>query len=129
MKWFYNLKIRVKIILYFVMLVIFIGVVGIIGITNMRNINSRSEDMYKNNLLAIQDAQNIQKDLFVIRSDYLSMLYEKDNSKVQQRINDIQKLIEECNQIQKDYEPTIQSSEERNLFNSLKNNLPCIKTH
>ena len=54
MKWFGNLKIRVKLIVCFIILTIFTGVVGLLGINNMNTINKRGDDMYYNNFVPLQ---------------------------------------------------------------------------
>jgi Methyl-accepting chemotaxis protein len=123
MKWFSNLKIKVKLMVCFSIITLFTVMVGFIGIGNMKTINKSSEDMYKNSFLPAQNLQKIQKSLLIIRSDYLLMVYEKDTSKLQQRLSEINKLAQENNEILKDYETTIQSIDERNLFNILKSSI------
>lgn len=128
MKWFNNLKIKVKLITYFIIIAIFIAVVGVIGIRSMRSINLTSEDMYKNNLLSSQNIQKIQRDLLIIRSDYLLMLYEKDSSKINERLSEIDKALDESDDVLKDYKSSIQSGNELTLYNDLNNKFDSYKT-
>ncbi|MCX7710179.1 MAG: methyl-accepting chemotaxis protein [Clostridia bacterium] len=123
MQWFNDLRIRVKLILSFLILAVFTAVVGIIGISNMYTIDQRTEDMYYNNYLPVQDLTSLQRNLLFIRSNFLLMVYEKDTSKLQQRIEEINKWTAEDNDFLKRYEPTIQSEEERALFNTINENL------
>ncbi|WP_069998512.1 methyl-accepting chemotaxis protein [Cellulosilyticum sp. I15G10I2] len=123
MKWFNDLKIRVKIILCFIILALFTGVIGIIGISNMGTINQRGDDMYVNNFLPAQNLAGIQRDLILVRSTYLLMLYEKDMTKFQQRVDDIAALAEKTNNTLTAYEKMIESDEERSLYNNLKTSL------
>lgn len=123
MKWFKNLKIKVKLISCFLILAIFTAVVGIIGILNMSTINQRTEDMYNNNFQPAQQLAAIQKNLLLIRSNILLMVYEKDTSKLQQRTAEINKWAEEDTNLLKEYELTIRTDEERELYNTLNENL------
>ncbi|MCX7708978.1 MAG: methyl-accepting chemotaxis protein [Clostridia bacterium] len=123
MKWYSNLKIKVKLISCFVLLAIFTGIVGLIGITNMGKINNRSNDLYVNNFMPSTDLAKIQKALLIIRSDYLMMLYEKDASKFQARLDEINSFTATNNKILENYEKTIQSDTEHQMFDELKANL------
>ena len=58
MNWFYNLKIRTKLIAAFIVVALIAGVIGYLGITNMRTINDLLKNMYNDRLLAIQDVAN-----------------------------------------------------------------------
>ncbi len=113
MKWFNNLKIKVKLISCFIVLAIFTGIVGFIGITNMGNINARADDMYLNNFLPSQNLTQIQKSLLIIRSDYLLMLYEKNGSKLEERLKEIDSLAETNDRIIADYEKNIKDENEK----------------
>ena len=123
MKWFSNLKIKVKLISCFVVLAIFTGVVGYIGITNMDNINKRGDEMYELNFIPAQQLSQVQKGLLMIRSNYLLMVYERDTSKFQAKVDEINKLAEETNRVIQAYEPTIVTKEDEELFAKFKASL------
>lgn len=118
MNWFSNLKIKTKLISCFIVFAIFTGVVGAVGISNMNKINNRAEDMYVNNFIPSQDVATIQRNLLLIRSTYLIMLYEKDASKLQQRINDINKCADENIKVLEAYKS--HGEEEGTLLGKLK---------
>lgn len=123
MKWFSNLKIKTKIVFCFIVLAVFTSLVGFIGISNMGTINDRGDKMYTDNLLPSMDLAKIQKSLLIIRSNYLLMVYEKDASKFQTRLDEINSFAETNNNILATYEKTIQSAEEKKLFDTLKEDL------
>lgn len=128
MKWFRNLKIRTKLILCFIILSIFTGVIGFIGINNMATINTRAEAMYEKNFIPAQRLASIQKSLFSVRSTYLLMLYEKDMTQFQKRVDDINLLVENNNKMLAEYEKMIASSEERAIFENIKKYLETYRT-
>ena len=60
MKWFYNLKIRTKLMAAFMLVALITGVIGVFGISNTRTINNLLQSLYQDQLLAIQDVMNAQ---------------------------------------------------------------------
>ncbi|HEY9062268.1 MAG TPA: methyl-accepting chemotaxis protein [Pseudobacteroides sp.] len=119
MKWFHDLKIKVKLILCFIVLAVFTGIVGFIGITNMGAINKRGDEIYTNNFISAQNLSNIHKSLLNIRSNYFLMIYERDVSKLQSRLDEMNKLTEQNNKYISDYENSM-AEEEKDLFNKFK---------
>lgn len=128
MNWFRNLKIKVKLILCFIVLAVFTGLVGYIGISNMGTINARGNAMYTNNFIPAQELAIMQKSLLSIRSTYLLMLYEKDMTKFQERVDEINSYVEINNSALDEYELKIASSEERAIFDSVNNYLQEYRT-
>lgn len=127
MKWFSNLKIRVKLIVCFIILAVFTGIVGLVGITNMENMNSRSETMYNANFLPAQDLAKIQTSLENVRATHLLAIYEKEPSTVQNRLDTIATLSKNNNELLKKYEITIADEEERSLYTNFMNTLASYR--
>jgi methyl-accepting chemotaxis protein len=123
MKWFSNLKIRIKLIICFIILACFTGLVGYIGIYNMSKINSRGVAMYEHNFIPAQQLSDVQRNLLYIRSDYLLLLYEKDMTKFQERLDEINQYADQNSEALTDYEKTIASDEERTIFNKVVESL------
>ncbi len=126
MMWFKNLKIRMKLIICFIVLAIITGAVGYIGVSNMSQINDRADSMYYHNFIPSQGLTEIEKSLLLIRSNYFLMLYERDMSKLQQRVDEINQLTERNNGLLADYEKLIASEEERNYYNEV---ISCLKDY
>jgi methyl-accepting chemotaxis protein len=123
MKWFSNLKIRIKLVSCFIIVAIFTGVVGFIGISNMNAQNKSANDVFINNFLPSQELAKVQKNLLVIRANYLLMLYEKSADKLGQRVNEIDALTLDIDKSLSNYEKFITTKEDRELFNGLKEDL------
>jgi methyl-accepting chemotaxis protein len=128
MKWLNNFKIRVKLMICFIIIAFFTGIVGLIGIINMNNINKSAEQMYKGNFIPSQQLAEMQKGILIVRSNYLLMLYERDSSKFQQRINEINELADNSNKIIESYGAILEAEgerapEEKNIYTTLKDNL------
>ena len=127
MTWFRNLKIKVKLIICFIVLAIFTGAVGFIGISNMSIINNRGSAMYYDFFLPSEDLSGIRESLLLIRSNYFLMLYERDMTKFQQRIDEINQLTERNNGFLTNYESIITSQEERNCYDSVMGSLKAYR--
>lgn len=129
MKWYLNMKIRGKLILCFIILAIFTGIVGVVGINSMNNLNNASINMYNNNFLPSQDLANIQTYLQQVRSGHLLVLYEKDTSKFQSRLDEINKLVEQSNQLLESYKQTIRSDmENQQLYDNVISSMTSYRT-
>ena len=129
MKWYLNMKIRGKLILCFIVLAVFTGIVGIVGINSMNNLNNASINMYNNNFLPSQDLANIQTYLQQVRSGHLLALYEKDTSKFQSRLDEINKLVEQSNQLLESYKLTIRSDmENQQLYDNVISSMTSYRT-
>ena len=59
MKWFNNLKIKVKLISCFVIVALFIGIIGFLGVQNAGNINNNAMTMYSDYLAAISTMKDL----------------------------------------------------------------------
>lgn len=123
MSWFRNLKLRVKLISCFVVLAIITGIVGYIGIDSISVINKNSEELYDNHAVPALNLSKIQTGLQNVRANHLLALYEKDPSKLQSRLDEVQKSVNNNNKTLAEYEKNITDGEDRKLFNIVKENL------
>lgn len=87
MKWFYNMKIRLKLISCFMIIAVLTAVVGISGVVNMSNINRRSEDMYNNNFIPTQELKEIQIQLQNVRANQILAIYERNSETCAARLD------------------------------------------
>ena len=118
MKWFYNMKIRTKIITCCIILAVITAIVGIVGVNSMKELNLRNEQTYYNNIQPQLALKNIQINFQEARANHILAVYEKNPQKVQTYVDEINKVFEENNVLFAEYEKAISSQEERNLYNS-----------
>ncbi len=120
MRWFYNMKIRSKLISCFIILAVLTGIVGVVGVSNMNTINQRSESMYNNNFIPTQHLKDIQIALQDVRANQVLAIYERDPEKFIERKDNIDKVILNNNELLAEYEKTIgQDNENRSLYNDV----------
>jgi methyl-accepting chemotaxis protein len=127
MKWFSNLRIKAKLIVCFIVLAFFTGIVGTVGVVNMSNMNTRSQKMYNNNFLPAQDLAKIQTALENVRANQLLAVYERDPKTFQTRLDTINKLVQQSNELLNRYEKIIIDDEERNLYNNVMSSLTAYR--
>ena len=124
MKWFNNLKIRVKLIVSFILISLLIGLVGVIGLNNMNKINNNSNSMHDYNLASVEALNTIKQNFGDIRSDLLKLVYQKNknnqNESLEKEIND---LITRNKELTDTYENTLLSEDERSTFSELQQNI------
>ncbi|MBP1157011.1 MULTISPECIES: methyl-accepting chemotaxis protein [unclassified Paenibacillus] len=97
--WFHNLKISLKFILSFSVVLLILVAIGVFGITNASKINSNLEDIYKNRLVAITELGTVATNLHRINSSIGSYLLSKDvesRNVEKSKIDESAKMIEEA---------------------------------
>ena len=77
MKWFYNMKIRTKIITCCIILAVITAIVGIVGVNSMKELNLRNEQTYYNNIQPQLALKNIQINFQEARANHILAVYEK----------------------------------------------------
>ena len=119
MKWFYNMKIRLKLISCFMVIAVLTAIVGISGVINMRNINRRSEDMYNNNFIPTQNLKEIQIQLQNVCANQILAVYERNSETCSVRLDAINEAVNSNDVLLAEYEKTIHSNENRELYNNV----------
>ncbi|MDF2947272.1 MAG: methyl-accepting chemotaxis sensory transducer [Bacillales bacterium] len=128
MSWFRNLKIRLKLISCFIVLAIVTGVVGFIGINSMSNLNENGDHLYNNYAVPALDLEGVEVMLQKIRSTHLLAVYERNPETLQSKLDAIQEYVNADNKLLEKYEKTITTTEDRNLFNKVKESLNNYRT-
>jgi methyl-accepting chemotaxis protein len=127
MSWFRNLKIKVKLVLCFVVLAIVTGIVGLIGINSMDSIKTSSDNMYDNNSVPSLNLSKLQTSLQEVRANQVLAVYERNPETVQSRIDKIQELGQSNDKFLKNYEKTITNEENRELYNNMMKSLASYR--
>lgn len=123
MKWIANAKIKVKIIVSFVIISIFILIAGGVSLWEMERINAGGKYIYENNLMPIDHLTRVQKDMLKIRSELLLLTYERDASKINERVDNINNLSKYVTKELEEYAKTNVSQEEKDIIPQFSNDL------
>ena len=129
MKFFINLGVKKKLIIVFSVVCIFMVLIGVEGILSSAKINNSAKKMYSNNLTSIKDLEEIEGNINEVRANMLSIVFERDRSKLDEQIKTIDDLSNEYEKWNKEYE-SIQndpdsdiSKEETKNYDDFKNEL------
>ncbi|MDF2539483.1 MAG: putative methyl-accepting chemotaxis transducer protein [Herbinix sp.] len=123
MKWFYNMKIRSKLILCFIILLALTAVVGVVGVNNMYTLNERSKSMYDNNFIPSLEVSRIRVSLQEVRANMLLALYERNPETLQTKLDTIDAMVENTNEILTAYVDTIFDDQNQMLYDNLVSSL------
>lgn len=81
LKFIGKLKIGPKLIIIFLVPVLFIVAVGLTGGFNLKKVSASSNKMYKSDLNRTYYLSQIQQNLTEIRADLLKLVYQRDSHK------------------------------------------------
>ncbi|MCT4621632.1 MAG: methyl-accepting chemotaxis protein [Marinisporobacter sp.] len=116
MKWFYNLKISVKLVTSFIIVSLIAGVVGFVGIINIKTIDKNDTILYANMTVPIAYSAELAKLFQRVRINTREMILEDDLEKINEKYNEITQIVEEMNGISDQFKETILSDETRQAF-------------
>lgn len=87
-----NVKIRIKLMVSFLIIAMIIGISGVVAAMQMSRINSNSKEMYTNRLTSMNYLTDIENDYWKMRSDMLILLYDRstDRNEILSEIKELQ---------------------------------------
>lgn len=114
MKTFLNLPIKVKLIISFLILALFIGIVGYIGLDNMGKISNSQTVMYQDNILPMSLLTNIQKNVLKSETETVMIIaHGSYTEEVVRAIDSLKKLTAENDSLLEQYTKTDLSADEK----------------
>lgn len=81
MEFLNNIKIRIKLMVSFLIIALIIGITGIIAVMQISRINSNSREMYTNRLVSMNYLTGVENDYWRMRSDMLTLLYDRNSDR------------------------------------------------
>lgn len=123
MKWFYNLRISIKLIISFVAVSILAGMVGLIGITNIKSTDKKYSDLFIDFGVAQGDIGQLGITFNDMRSVSRDVIFLDDLNKRNENIAKLKdsdkKIQEQLNKVEK----SMQTEEGRAAFKNLEDNI------
>ncbi|WP_188993134.1 methyl-accepting chemotaxis protein [Paenibacillus nasutitermitis] len=92
MKWFYNLKTSVKLILAFLIIACILAFVGIYGLNNLNKFNSNLKEMYNDNLVPVTYLLESKSDVNEIRKLAREFYIERDPGQKEKNNEDFKRV-------------------------------------
>lgn len=128
MKWFKNLRIAPKLILTYLIMVIFIVIVGVLGIVKMDAMHDGEVQMHDYDLESIKRLSEIEQDISNIRYNALKIAYQDNlNNQNSSLENEIQKTSSKVDSELDHYEKNLLTNGEKSTFQNIRNDLSIYR--
>lgn len=127
MKFIGNFKVRTKLITAFIAVAVVIGIIGYIGTVNLSKVNNNSNEMYSNNLQAVNLINQTNKGIAQIKADILILLKDKNADK-QQLLKEIEDITNNNDKNMSDYEKIPMNPDEKKAWTELKDEIQQYKS-
>lgn len=128
MKWFYNLKISVELVVTFIIVAMISGVVGVIGISNITKINNNDTILYENMTVPLSEVANMARLYQRARVNSRNMILDDDPSEIQESYNKINQFLSQIDEYAVSFEKTIVQDEVRQYFEQYKQAINKYRT-
>lgn len=128
MKWFYNLKIKKKLIISFIAIAMFSVIIGVIGIKNMSEMHMSIENMYNLDMKSINSLRIIKTNLKGMSEDMALILDPKGKAIIPMLTQDLDKLKEEDDKQIAIYETAIKTDTSKKNFDEFTSKLKEYRT-
>lgn len=116
MKWFYNLKIRAKLLISFAVVAAIAGVVGVVGVVNIRQIERADTLLYQENTVPISQLGEIGVLFQRYRINVRDYVLAETPEAARKAAATCRTISEKIGKLASSYEKTISTSQGRKLF-------------
>ncbi|WP_041722478.1 MCP four helix bundle domain-containing protein [Caldicellulosiruptor saccharolyticus] len=120
MKLFNNMKISVKILSSFIVVLLLLSIVGIIGINSINKINYTYTEMYENNVKAFIYISNVLEGFERQRINSRNILLSRNKDEMNRYIQEISEIDQFYKSNLQLFEKTIKENDISNEYNKLK---------
>ncbi|HEX2927039.1 MAG TPA: methyl-accepting chemotaxis protein [Ruminiclostridium sp.] len=127
MKWFYDLKIAVKLVTGFVIVALVAGVVGGVGIYSIKHIDSLDKDMYQHHTSTMDDLALLMQNYQLEQSCIRDLLLNKDQALRGKILNQFKEADKELDTELSNFEKGIRDQKESATFINLEKELADFK--
>lgn len=127
MNWFYNLRIRNKLVAVFSIIILILGVTGFVGITSLRDTQEELQSIYEDRLVPSVYFSHGQEWLMHLKANAVLAVISPDRATAQKLKEDTVKIDEEFDGMWKKYLLTRRSEEEKVLSLDFEKKFPIFK--
>ena len=120
MQWFRDLKIRVKLLVSFIMVAVIAGLVGIVGLVNITAIGNSDEQLYQKMTVPISQLTAISTNFQMIRVNLRDAMLADNSNQVAVYSNKADNCYKKISDLSAQYEKSIWTDEMRKVFTEFK---------
>ncbi|PKM48293.1 MAG: methyl-accepting chemotaxis protein, partial [Firmicutes bacterium HGW-Firmicutes-6] len=116
MKWFYDMKIRTKLISGFILVALVVGIVGYVGIKNIRELDMSSTILYEKITVPVAETGSMSTAFQRMRVNIRDMIIANDAQSIQDYTDRITERRNEIDEIAAEFEQTMITEEMQIAF-------------
>ncbi|MCL6097369.1 MAG: MCP four helix bundle domain-containing protein, partial [Bacteroidetes bacterium] len=120
MKWFYDLKIRTKLLMSFIFAALIASFIGYTGISKMSLMNGNAKQMYEERAVPLVELSNTEQELYEIRLSVANLVAAKDASERAMLNKVISDHERKADELMTKFAATNLNPEEKRLFKEYK---------
>ncbi|MCL4551500.1 MAG: methyl-accepting chemotaxis protein [Bacteroidetes bacterium] len=120
MKWFYDLKIRTKLLMSFMFAALIASFIGYTGISKMSLMNGNAKQMYEERAVPLVELSNTEQELYEIRLSVANLVAAKDASERAMLNKVISDHERKADELMTKFAATNLNPEEKRLFKEYK---------
>lgn len=116
MKWFYNMKVRTKLLAGFMLVTAIVGIVGYVGISNIKALDASSSKLYEHVTLPTSASGDMGIEFGKINSYIRDMIISDDPAIIAENADKIATSREQITQLSESFEQNILDEEMQQLY-------------
>ncbi|MCE5323291.1 methyl-accepting chemotaxis protein [bacterium] len=118
--WFYDLKIRTKLLCGFIFVAVIAGTIGLVGVSGIRKVADADKTMYERMTVPISQLSDIAVGFYEVHINLRNMMMTRTLEERKQHISNIRELTAEIKKASDEYEKTIITDKMRDNFEHFK---------
>lgn len=118
-----NLKVKMKLIVSFLIVACLIGIVGTVGTRSLKKVGENAEKIYNQNLRVVYILTDMKENLAEIKGDMLQLVYVRDSSKKVELEKDIQDQKKENTDYISEFEKITIDDSEKKVYAEFNSNV------
>ncbi len=122
MKWYYNMKIGVKLVIAFLVVACIAGIIGVIGVINIKNIDELDTKLYEQMTVPLGEMIIVAEAYQKMRGNVKDIILAADNNEITEYENRIKDRNNEFAGNMERIEKTLMTDEGRKLYNDVIEN-------
>ncbi len=119
MKWFYNLKISIKLIIGFMLVAAIAGVIGVIGIMSLKSVENADTELYKRNVIGLELIGDLSTTYQQFRVSSHDLMLDKEEVNKDKYLSPANKAFSEVKSLLKEYGDREISNENRKQYDAV----------
>lgn len=124
---FKNMKIRIKLLLGFIVMSFFMLIISTVGVIGLRSIDNNAKRMYNYNLYSINQLHLIEENLLDIHSKLVQITYDKNQEDFKTDVNNISKLKDKNIKLIDTYSKIQLSDNVRSIWNDFNSKVEIYR--